>query len=355
MPLRLVSPMVVGRRTELDRFAAAYHRAVADEPNMVLVAGEAGVGKTRFISEATERVGHDARVLSGGCVELGGEGLPFVPIVEALRSLVRATAPADLDRFLGGARHDLARLLPELDPDQSGVTTSDPGATGRLFEHFLGLVGRLADAQPLVVIVEDVHWADRSTLDLLAFLVRALRSERVLVVATYRAEDIHRQHPFRRILIELERLGNVEQIELPRFTRDEVVLQLRGIRGDPPPAAMIDTIFERSEGNAFLVEELVAAVPNQGEHLPAALRDVLLDRVEARPAPTQYVLHAAAAAGQRVGHRLLSRVAAVPEPQLEAALRDMVDHRVLNVEATGGYAFRHALVREAVYDDMLPG
>lgn len=358
MPSRLVSPVLVGRERELTRLAAAYDRAAAGEPSVVLVVGEAGVGKSRLVADATARAeAAGARVLAGGCVELGGEGMPFVPIVDALRLLARTTPPATLDRLVGHARRDLARLLPELDPDEPPDPTLDAGATSRLFEHVLGLVGRLGADQPLVLVVEDVHWADRSTLDLLAFVVRALRTDPVLVVATYRAEDVGRHHPLRRLLGELERQPNVERVELGRFTPDEVGEQLRGILGEAPSPDVVRRIYERSEGNAFFVEELLAALEDGAASgsLPPGLRDVLLTRVEGLAAPTPQVLQAASASGQRVGHRLLATVAGLGVAELDQALRDAVDHRVLTVEeADDGYAFRHALVREAVYDDMLP-
>ena len=352
----MVSPVLVGRREELARLEASFGRAAAGEPSVVLLVGEAGVGKTRLVDELTARAtAAGARVLAGGCVQLGGEGLPFVPIVDALRHLVRTTPPDELDVLLGPARRDLARLLPELDPAAAGSASADPGATSRLFELLLGLVGRLAAAQPLVLVVEDVHWADRSTLDLLAFLARVLRADRVLVLATYRAEDVDRRHPLRGLLAELERQRNVDRVELARFDRQEVVQQLREILGEPPAADVVDDVVRRSEGNAFLVEELLAARETAGGRLSPALRDVLLTRVEALSPATQQVLQAASATGRRVGHRLLGEVAGLPPGELGDALREAVAHHVLVVEGDdGGYAFRHALVAEAVYDDILP-
>ncbi|MDX6471273.1 MAG: hypothetical protein QOK22_89 [Gaiellaceae bacterium] len=356
MPARLVSPVFVGRVQELDRLTAAYDRAVEGETSIVLMVGEAGVGKTRVVDEGTARAAaRGARVLVGRCVELGGEGLPFVPIVDALRQLVRATPPDELDRVLGIARRDLARLLPELDPDAVETWSADPGSVSRLFELFLGVVARLAAVQPLMLVVEDVHWADRSTIDLLAFLLRTLRTERVLLVVTYRDEDVARHHPLRRLSGEAERLRNVERIALSRFLRGEVVQQLRGILGEPPSAELVDDVLRRSEGNAFFVEELVAARSETGATLSPALRDVLLGRIESLEPPTQVVLRAASVAGPRVGHRLLGAVTDVDPTTLSTALRDAVDHQVLVADERGDYVFRHTLVRDAVYDDILPG
>ncbi|MDQ1395629.1 MAG: hypothetical protein QOG64_888, partial [Acidimicrobiaceae bacterium] len=358
MASRLVSPVFVGRRAQLNQFTTAFAAAAAGQPRFVLVAGDAGVGKSRFAREATSSLeSAGVRVLWGSCVELGGEGAPFVSVVDALRQLARTTPAPELDRLLGPARRDLARLLPELGPDAADPVDAGLGTTARLFELILGLVGRLAERAPLVVVIEDVHWADPSTLDLLGFLARALRSESVLLVATYRADEIHRQHPLRRLLVELERLPGAERIDLPRFTRAEVVEQLHGIVGERPAAGIVDAVFQRSEGNAFFVEELIAADPEQhGAHLPPGLRDVLLARIDGLPKQTQRVLHAIAAAGQPVSHPLLLAVTGMAHADLDDALRDAVTHRVLAVhEPDDTYGYRHALAREAVYDDILPG
>src|SRR5262249_20881310 len=181
-------------------------RARAGEPAVVLVAGEAGIGKTRLAADGAARAqASGALVLRGACVQLGGEGLPFAPVVDALRALARVTPPEAVPALLGPARSDLARLLPELGPG-GAATGLEPGTTSRLFDSVLGLVGRVAAQQPLVLLIEDLHWADRSTLDLLAFLVRALGSERVLTIMTFRSDELHRRHPLRPLLVELDRL-----------------------------------------------------------------------------------------------------------------------------------------------------
>ena len=372
MTATLTSATFVGRTEELARLAAAADRAAAGTPTAVVVGGEAGVGKTRLVGELVASAHQaGATVLVGGCVELGGEGLPFAPLIEALRGFVRDLDEPELAQLVPGrARVELARLLPELGPggpgpDAAGSWVGGPGAEPRgsglgseqrrLFELLLVLLERLGSERPAVLVVEDLHWADRSTRDLLAFLVRNLRHGRLLLVMTYRSDELHRRHPLRPFLAELDRGRRAERLELARFGRDEVAAQLAGIQGTPAPPELTERIHARSDGNAFFVEELAATAAADGE-LPPSLRDTLLARIELLAEPTQQVLGVAAAAGARVGHDLLAEVAGLPDAELLAGLREAVSAHVLLVAADdGAYGFRHALVKEAVYAELLPG
>src|SRR3982750_928024 len=182
----LVSPVLVGREGELTALMDALDSAIAGEPAVILLGGEAGVGKTRLVGEAADRA-RDAgvRVLTGACVELGGEGLPFTPVADALRSLARVTPADQLETFVGPARLEVARLVPELDPERGpGSAPLGGGGTDRLLELILGGMERIAADAPLMLVIEDLHWGDRSTLDLVALLVRALRGARVLLVVS---------------------------------------------------------------------------------------------------------------------------------------------------------------------------
>ncbi|HYN18339.1 MAG TPA: AAA family ATPase, partial [Actinomycetes bacterium] len=227
---------------------------------------------------------------------------------------------------------------------------------GRLFELLLGVLERLGAERRAVLVVEDLHWADRSTRDLLAFLVRNLRRGRLLLVMTYRSDELHRRHPLRPFLAELDRGRRVERLELARFGPAEVAAQLAGIRGAPPAAELAERIHARSGGNAFFVEELAASAGGADGELRPSLRDTLLARIELLGEPTQRVLAVAAAAGARVEHDLVAEVAALPEAELLAGLREAVSAQVLLVDAgDSAYGFRHALVKEAVYAELLPG
>jgi DNA-binding CsgD family transcriptional regulator len=370
MTTTLASPTFVGRTEELARLAAAGDRAAGGTPTAVLIGGEAGVGKTRLVGEVVAGArAAGATVLAGGCVELGGEGVPFAPLIEALRGFVRDLDEPGLARLVPGqARAELARLLPELGPPggpgagERAAFGGDPGPwseQGRLFELLLGLLERLGAERPAVLVVEDLHWADRSTRDLLAFLVRNLRHGRLLLVLTYRSDELHRRHPLRPFLAELDRGRRVERLELARFGPAEVAAQLAGIQGAPVPAELAERIHARSGGNAFFVEELAATAATGGSgdgELPPSLRDTLLARIELLAEPTQQVLEVVAVAGAAVADPLLAEVAGLPEAELLAGLREAVSAHVLLADAGDGtYGFRHALVKEAVYAELLPG
>jgi DNA-binding CsgD family transcriptional regulator len=357
--LRVSSPVLVGRAAEAAQLWAAYERAQAGSPAAVVVAGEAGVGKTRLVTELLGRVrAQGALALAGGCLDVGEGVVAYAPLVEALRSLGGAVDPAGLDRVLGGARAELARLVPELGAPAGAGVQATPGAgaltPGRLFELLLGVLHRLAARGPLLLVVEDLHWADQSTRDLLGFLVRNLRAG-VALLLTYRSDELHRRHPLRPFLGELDRSGRAERLELGRLGRRELAELLAGILGEPTPAALAGEILARSEGNPFFAEELLAARTGGAAELPEALRDLLLARVEALPQATQQLLQIAAVAGRRVDHHLLAEVAAQPPERLVELLREAVGHHILVAEGgSGAYAFRHALVQEAIYDDLLP-
>jgi tetratricopeptide (TPR) repeat protein len=338
--------------------AAPMRRAEGGEPAVVLIGGEAGVGKTRLVGELAG-LGSAAGfcVLAGQCIELGAEGLPLAPLVDALRALARTTPADELGELLGPAGSGLARLLPELGP-AAAPAAGEGLRAGQLLELVLGLLGRLSSVRPVIFVIEDLHWADPSTLDLAAFLVRALRAVPVLLVITYRSDELHRRHPLRPLLSGWERVRSVDHIELRRFGRGEVAAQLAAILGGEPAPVVAEEVFDRSGGNAYLVEEIAGVVRDGGDpgDLPPSLRDVLLSRVDAVSPAAQRLLRTASVAGRVVPDRLLAEVAGLDEAELFAALREAVENHLLLVDHTGhSYAFRHALTRDAVYDDMLPG
>ncbi|MHC0430089.1 helix-turn-helix transcriptional regulator [Streptomyces sp. O3] len=359
--IRSLSPVFVGRASELTALNDALARGTAGEPQALLVGGEAGVGKTRLIEEFSARAcREDAVVALGGCVEIGAEGLPFAPFSTALRSLLRQL-PDELAAAADGQEEELARLLPEIGEVSRGLYgrsgPSDEEGTARLFELTARLLERIAARRTVVLVIEDLHWADASTRHLLAYLIRTLRRGRLVVIATYRADDIHRRHPLRPLLAELDRLRTVQRVELSRFTVPEVRRQLAGILAAEPEQALVDQVFERSDGNAFFVEELAAAQRDGCDAgLPDTLRDLLLVRVEALPEHAQRVARLVAEGGSTVEYALLAAVAGLGEDELIEALRAAVGANILLVSDDGdGYRFRHSLVREAVSDDLLPG
>ncbi|WP_309095639.1 AAA family ATPase [Streptomyces sp.] len=352
---RSVSPVFVGRAEELGALHDALVRCREGEPQALLIGGEAGVGKTRLVEEFTGAARrHGAVVALGGCVEIGADGLPFAPFSTALRALRRAL-PGELAAAAAGQEEELARLLPEL--GESGSGRHDEDSLARLFELTARLLERVSAEHTVVLALEDLHWSDASTRHLLSYLFRTLRTGRLVVLATYRSDDIHRRHPLRPLLAELDRLRTVRRLELARFTRDEVCLQVAGILAHEPDPDQVDAIFARSDGNAFFVEELaVAAHEGCRTGLTDSLRDLLLVRVEGLPEPAQQVARIVAEGGSTVEYRLLAAVARLAEDELIEALRAAVNAGILTPAPGGdGYRFRHSLVREAVSDDLLPG
>ncbi|QIQ01880.1 AAA family ATPase [Streptomyces liangshanensis] len=350
-----VSSRFVGRGDALSALAAALRRSDQGVPQKVLISGEAGVGKTRLVEEFAETARiQGAWVAVGECIEIEAGGLPLQAFTTLLRSLL-SRSTEEVAPFLEGFEEELSGILPEW--GRSSLIT-DPGeGQGRLFALMGQLLERLAAERTVIVVLEDLHWADASTRSMLTYLFRTLRQGRLLLVATYRSDDLHRRHPLRPFLAESDRLRSVVRIDVPRFTRDEVREQVREIISADPEPSEIDRIFARSDGNAFFVEELVRAFDvNSRADLSDSLRGLLLARILSLPENVQKVVGTVAEGGAHVEYDLLRRVSPLPEYDLIEALRVAVDAQILWPTRDGdGYRFRHSLVREAADQELLPG
>jgi predicted ATPase len=272
---RVSSRVLVGRDQELGLLLELARRASEGDGGAALVLGEAGIGKSRLVSEFARLTRERGTlVLVGECVDLAEAELPFTPIVGALRAVVRERGGPELARLLGGARGELARLLPELGDPGPGV----PGSVGqtRLFELVLGVLSRLGQERPVALVIEDVHWADSASLDLLAFLVRNQRSERLATIVTFRSDELLPEHPVRARLAELERGARAQRIELEPLSAEQVAEQILEITGTAPTAEFSHALHDRAQGNPFFTEELLAA--GDRNELPASLRAALLVR-----------------------------------------------------------------------------
>ena len=364
MARRLSSPVFVGRTRELETLRGAADAAASGGTALVLVGGEAGVGKSRLVAETAGVLRDDGwLVLEGGTVALGDDGLPFGPIVQALRALVRDVDPDRIALAAGPTLPELARLVPELSivaGDGAGPADQVEWLQTRIFEGILRLLGRLGEGSPVLLVIEDLHWADRSTRDLLSFLARNARDERLLIVGTFRTDELHRRHPLTGWLAEAERQPRVERIDLERFEREELVELLAGITGGVPSQTLVDSVARRSDGNAFFAEELVAAVDEadqRRERLPETLRGVLLVHLSAAPERARRLVEIAAVAGREVDHDVLADVCGLTEAEMGMALHEAVDAQLLVTgldDEVAQYRFRHALVQEAAYDELLP-
>jgi DNA-binding NarL/FixJ family response regulator len=346
-------PDFIGRVEESRVLDKALAQATGGAAATVFVGGEAGIGKSRLVAEFSRRAGErQARVLTGGCAPIGGAALPFGPVVEALRTHI-AAATDDERAALVETAPALTRLVPELAGEGATWERLEGFESGQswVFALLLGALEHIAAHGPLVVVLEDLHWADRSTLDLLALRVQTTRVPGCAIVATYRSDDVRPGHPLRLALAELDRTDRTERVELRRFMRADLVAQMTGILGAPPEHDLVEDVLHRSDGNPFLAEELLAARDEPGA--PTKVRDIVLARVETLPDDTQALLRVLSVARRVLAHHALAVASGMPEQDLERCLREALAHNIL-VRADGGaYDFRHALMREAIYDSLL--
>jgi DNA-binding CsgD family transcriptional regulator len=413
---------LVGRAAELGRLQSLLTAAAAGQPVVALVGGDAGVGKTRLVTELTAGARERGfTVLVGRCAELA-DTVPYLPLADALRDATSGPSAAGPVLEALAARPVLSRLLP--DAGAAGPVGTDlPGlAQQQLFGAVLGMLAELAEASPVLLVLEDLHWADRSTRDLVTFLSRVMHRERLALVVTYRTDDMHRRHPLRPVITELLRLPGVTSVGLGPLPAAAMAEHLTSIASGPLDAAALGNLITRAEGNAYYAEELLASGAAQGRtandgvqgwtgnggatpsragtapggtapgwdgpggaaagdpargwageggaagswgtrvgpgtvagELPASLADLLLARMERLSPTAQQVLRAAAVTGRRVDDELVRRASGLDELEYEEAVREAVAHQLLMPDGGGGYSFRHALLREAIYADLLPG
>ena len=335
----------MGRREQLALLDEAMGAAQAGVPGLVLLGGDAGIGKTRLLDHFADRLTESGvGVLRTACVELGAEGLPLAPVSAALRQLIGMVGLDALTRDQPGVAA-LLRLLPEY-----GVPADDAVDQVQLFDLYGALLHRLGTEHALVWIVDDLHWTDRSTRDLVGFLARTMRGTRVLVVVAYRSDDLDRGHPLRPFLADLQRMPGVRRTELSGLTRAETAELVGSVTGSESDE-LADRVYRRSGGNALFATEL--ARTRAGDELPDSLRDLLLRRLGSLDDTARDVVRRAAVGGRAVSHRLLEATTMLPRDELLGALRAAADRQLLLPEGDG-YMFRHALVRDAVAGELLP-
>ena len=346
---------LIGRSDELAQLTALAGIDADNGAGSVVVAGDAGVGKTRLLSELRHQA-RDAgwRTVLGHCLDFGDSALPYLPFSEAFGRLA-ADSPALADALVT-ASPAVARLM----PGRRILSDADHEAVERveradLFDAIHRALDQLAVSEPLLLVVEDLHWADESTREMLSFLFARPFAGRVAIVASYRSDDLHRRHPLRKTVAEWSRLPTVTWLQLQPLADSEVRTLVRSLHTTPMPERDLQTIVARAEGNAFFTEELVAATELGAKSLPTNLADLLLVRLDQLDDETRIAVRAAAVAGRRVSHELLAHVVDLDAAALDRALRAAVERNVLVAVSADSYAFRHALLAEAVYDDLLPG
>jgi DNA-binding CsgD family transcriptional regulator/tetratricopeptide (TPR) repeat protein len=349
MPVRtrVSSPTLVGRHNELRVLQALLDRVVDGGDACAVVAGEAGVGKTRLVQELRRSAG-DVEVLVGGSAEVGADILPYAPFVEVLSYLTERYGLSRVHALAGPTANELGRLLPALGGGAVPELTRASGS--RLYSALRALISGLAAERPLLLVIEDLHWSDAGTRDLLGLLARRLPSQ-VLLLLTARTDEAEQTRSVPRFLAQLAASG-AQRVDLGRLSREEQALQLSGILGFPPTPARVDDVYTRAEGNPFFAEEVMAL--GDADDVPATVRELLQARVDDLPVRSRRAVRAAAAAGRRVEHALLARVLDLDDAALDDALRPAVERHVL-VPDGDGYAFRHALLYETVGTTLLPG
>ncbi len=353
MRTRATARGFVGRTEQLDRFRVAIGEATAGQPAVLLVSGEAGVGKTRLVEQwlaVADAVG--AARFVGHCVQLEHAAYPYAPLIDAIRALRRERTASEVSDLLGPGAAALATLLPELATRPADL---DPWGHGPLFEAVLGLLGRLAAGAVggvVVAVVEDLHWADAATLDLLGYLVRNLADMPAVLVLTLR-DELGTNPLLQQWTAELRRLPPVDSVALAPFGRADTAALVSLRSGNTQPAVTVEDIYRRSDGNAFLIEELLDASRRGEASVPSTLRDTVLGRVARLSAEARRLLDVVAVGGCRVRVALLDAVADGSAEEHADALAEAVAATVLVADGDS-VVFRHAAFAEAVYDSLLP-
>ena len=355
---------LIGRDAELEQLTAQLGIRTSGDPSgaddprtaparAVLVGGDAGVGKTRLLMALRDAaLEADWQVVAGHCLDLADSSLPYLPFSEILGRLM-ADLPDVAARVLE-VHPTLARLQPGRRIRSSETASGDQALDrGNVYDAFAHLLAAVAEGAPVLVVVEDAHWADESTRDMLSFLF-SRPVPGVALVVSYRADDLHRRHPLRRQVAEWMRLRGVERLAVEPLADDDVRRLVRALHPSTLSEAEYVSIVDRAEGNPFFIEELVGAA--WSGQVPGELADVLLvhlDRLDETDPHASCGWSRSRAV--RSATSLLAAVSDLDSAELEAALRTAVDSHVLVASRGGTYAFRHALLGEAVYDDLLPG
>jgi DNA-binding CsgD family transcriptional regulator/tetratricopeptide (TPR) repeat protein len=341
---------LVGRLAETSALDAALRISAESSeggPVAVVIAGDAGIGKSRLAAEVSGRAAAAGwLLLSAGCVDLAEGSVPYLPLVDALRAFTAAELPPVLEHWRRG---EAAPARPELSPDM---------ARGWVYTAYLDLLRTRSDEAPLALVVEDVHWADRATRDLLSYLIRGLGTPqfqaRALVLLTYRSDDLTWISPVRAWLSELLRLPGVSRLDLGPLDQAEVTTQLASLGTFDRRQAQ--EIYRRSEGNPFYVEELAALWSEGDQRVPEAVRNLADIRVGQLEPRVREMVRLLAALARPAGFELLQLLSKDSPDELLVALHEVVDTAIVTVDRESStYRFRHALLAEAVLDQFLPG
>jgi hypothetical protein len=364
----------VGREQELRQLQSAFDAALSGQDSLAMVVGEPGIGKTSLCEQlATYVAVRGGRALVGHCYEEGSLSLPYLPFVEAMRSYVLTREPDDLRKDLGSGAAEVARLISEV-RDRLHVELRPSGDPEddrwRLLQAVSGFLRNASGVQPLLMILEDLHDADRGTLDLLLHLSRNVQGARLLIVGTYRDVEVDRSHPLSSALAELRRSGTFMRVPLRGLTVDEVQRMMSIVRGQEVPWSRAEEIHRQTEGNPLFVQEVLRYLVEEGivvreggrylltdsdAGIPEGLRDVVGKRLSRLSEKTNQVLSVAAVIGREFRLDVLQHVAGLPEEELYVALEEATERAVVEQRqavGTVGFRFTHAFFRQTLYEEI---
>jgi DNA-binding CsgD family transcriptional regulator/tetratricopeptide (TPR) repeat protein len=357
----IVCPTTIGREPQLARLSRLVDQLVDGHGNTVVLTGEAGIGKTRLVAATrTVALGRNLRVLQGSAFELD-RAVPYGPITDLLRAYLSARSPQEALEELGPAMVPLARLLPMVAawlPQEShqSLTTDEKQAT---LQGLLLAFDRLVQHGPTMIVIEDVHWADEASLDLLLHLVRSARARALLVLLTLRAEDAGPSVVDFRATLERQRL--MIEVPLSPLNRADTETMIQCIVGAPVRTDLLEMILGLTEGNPFFVEETLQSAITAGDarvqlgamRVPRTVHDSVQRRVNGLGEPARRVVQIAAVAGRRFDFALLQMLLGIDERELLSILKELIRAQLVVEETDERFAFRHALTRQAIYADLL--
>ncbi|KJL48449.1 Transcriptional regulatory protein LiaR [Microbacterium hydrocarbonoxydans] len=347
MPPFAPSAPMVGRDADLARVHALFARASDGTPTALLIEGEAGIGKSRLLREFAGDIANRADIHVGWCLDLGAARSPYGPLTAILRSIMQTLGDERVREAVGTGVDALAMLLPELAPQADRSTTSPE----RLRDAIASLIECAAERAPQILVIEDLHWADESTLAILSFLLRALSRGRIMLLLTCRSDDVRRGDAVSRFIGEATRARLLEREMLERLGIDAVRELAEQITGHALSDSALERIHDRAEGVPFFVEEIAGC---SSAPIPDGLRDLLLARFDRLGDDARRVVQVASGAERPLTHPLLLQLVGFAEQRLDEAVREATRSGIL-VVVEDDYRFRHALLREAVHDDLLPG
>src|SRR6185312_12657481 len=372
-PHSAICPRLIGRATYLESVSLLLGQMRQGNGHTLLLAGEAGIGKSRLITEIKTGIRRDTVLaLQGNCFE-PDRSLPYGPLIDALRALLAIVTPRELMRDAGTYATEYTRLLPELaaylPPGAIAPVISPEQEKRRLFEALAQLLSRLSARQPLLFVAEDIHWADDTSLEFLAFLARRLPHLPILLLLTYRSDEQHAQ--LRHFLAQLDRERLASEIALAPLTPAEVEEMLLGIfeLQRPVRREFLDAMYNLTEGNPFFIEEVLHALladdeiyysgggwerrPLNDLHIPRSVQDAVRRRSEHLSVAARQILAFAAVVGQRFEFALLQHLTGCDEAALLDLLKELIAAQLVVEQSAERFAFRHALTRQAVYSELL--